>query len=399
MNEIIASQPYHEVSIGNTKVTLLGTAHVSKTSADVVTDLLNTDHYDAVAVELCPNRHNALVNPDSLAKMDLFQIIKEKKTSMVIANLALGSYQQRLAEEVGIEPGAEMKAALNVARDKHLPVILIDRDIGITFKRVYRNVPFWRRFSIFGGLMASLVSREKVSAEDIEKLKEGDMLETAFSHVTPSERDIFKPLINERDEYMSARLQHEIHDSDYKHVLAVVGAGHLRGMNQILQTPPEDEPENTIKALDSTPPPSSWVKYIPWAIVLLIFIGFGIGFSRNSDLGWELVADWVLINGGLAAIGALIANAHPITVIGAFIAAPITSLNPTIGAGMVTALIETYFRRPKVEDFASLRKDTAHLKGWWKNRVSRVLLVFFFCTLGSALGTYIAGFRIFDKLT
>ena len=222
MNDIIASQPYHEVNIGDTKVTLLGTAHVSKTSAEVVSELLNSEQYDAVAVELCPNRHNALVNPDSLAKMDLFQIIKEKKTSMIIANLALGSYQQRLAEEIGIEPGAEMKAALNVARDKHLPVMLIDRDIGITFKRVYRNVPFFRRFSIFGGLMASLVSREKVTEDEIERLKEGDMLETAFSQVTPSERDIFLPLISERDQYMSARLQQEIHDSQNVFVAAIV---------------------------------------------------------------------------------------------------------------------------------------------------------------------------------
>jgi len=396
MKDIIASQPYHEINIGETKVTLLGTAHVSKTSADVVRDLLNSNHFDAVAIELCPSRHNALVNPDSLAKMDLFQVIKEKKTAMVMANLALGSYQQRLAEEIGIEPGAEMKAAINVASEKHLPVILIDRDIGITFKRVYSNVPFWRRFTIFGGLLGSLISREKVSAEDIEKLKEGDMLETAFSHVTPSERDIFTPLINERDQYMAARLQCET--GDYKHILAVVGAGHLRGMNEILQTPPEGA-NDTVKRLDETPPPSKWPKMIPWIIIGLIMIGFAIGFSRNSDLGWELVLDWVLINGGLAAVGALLANAHPITVIGAFIAAPITSLNPTIGAGMVTALIETYFRKPKVEDFAALRKDTAHLKGWWGNRVSRVFLVFFFCTLGSALGTYIAGFRIFDKLT
>ncbi len=396
MKDIIASQPHHEINIGETRVTLLGTAHVSKTSADVVDELLNSGHFDAVAIELCPSRHNALINPDSLAKMDLFQVIKEKKTSMVIANLALGSYQQRLAEEIGIEPGAEMKAAVDVARQKHLPVILIDRDIGITFKRVYSNVPFWRRFSIFGGLLGSLMSREKVSAEDIEKLKEGDMLETAFSHVTPSERDIFIPLISERDQYMSARLQCETRD--YKHILAVVGAGHLRGMHEILQNPPSD-PQQTVKRLDETPPPSQWPKMIPWIIIGLVMIGFAIGFSRNTDLGWELVLDWVLINGGLAALGALLANAHPITVVGAFLAAPITSLNPTIGAGMVTALMETYFRKPKVEDFAALRKDTAHLKGWWKNRVSRVFLVFFFCTLGSALGTYIAGFRIFDKLT
>lgn len=398
MNDILRSQPFHETRIGDTKVTLLGTAHISKTSADVVSELLKSGDYDAVAVELCPTRHNALVNPDVLAKMDLFRIIKEKKTSMVMANLALGSYQQRLAEEVGIEPGAEMKAALNVAREAHLPVILIDREIGTTFKRIYGNVPFWRRFNLLAGLMGSLLSRDKVTAEDIEHLKEGDMLESAFSHATQSEREIFTPLIHERDQYMSARLQHEIKDSGYKHVLAVIGAGHLRGMKEIMKES-NDNPQATIAQLDEIPPPSKWPSIISWSIVGLIFLGFFIGFMRSPDLGWELVSDWIFIIGTLSALGSLIAFAHPITIISAFLAAPITTLNPAIGVGMVTGLSEAYFRKPTVEDFSNLRKDTAHIKGWWHNRVLRVFLVFLFSTIGAASGTYIAGFKIFDKLT
>ena len=126
--------------------------------------------------------------------------------------------------------------------------------------------------------------------------------------------------------------------------------------------------------------------------------GFGIGFSRSSELGWQLVLDWVLINGGLSALGAMIAMAHPLTTLTAFLAAPLTSLNPTVGAGMVTAAVEIYLRRPEVGDFSRLRKDTSSLKGWWRNRVSRTLLVFLFSTLGSAAGTYVAGFRIFERL-
>ncbi len=391
-------EPLHLVEVNNTRVTLLGTAHVSKASADKVKELLDTGHYDAVAVELCPSRHNALINPDALAKLNLIEVIRQGKASMVTANLALGAFQQRLAEEVGIEPGAEMRMAITIAREKNLPVLLIDREIGTTLKRVYRNVPFWRRLTLLSALMASLVTREKVSEEEIERLKEGDMLETAFSQFSSEENEIFQPLIDERDRYMVARLQQDIRDSNYQHVLAVVGAGHLRGMRDYLEKPGA-EPAQTIEALDSVPPASTWPRTIPWLVVVLVIIGFLVGFSRSPELGWQLVGDWVLINGGLAALGALVAAAHPATVIGAFCAAPLTSLNPTISAGIVAAAIELYFRKPEVGDFMTLRRDTARLKGWWKNRVSRVLLVFVLASLGSALGTYIAGFRIFERLT
>ena len=206
---------------------------------------------------------------------------------------------------------------------------------------------------------------------------------------------------------MVARLRQEIAKHPHENILAVVGAGHLGGMVKIFEkdSSPQDiaqegnSSDQVIERLDQVPPGSRWPKYIPWIIVGLVFLGFAIGFSRSPSLGWELVVDWVLINGGLAALGALIAAAHPITVIGAFLAAPLTSLNPTIGAGMVTAGIEVYLRRPKVGDFGRLRSDTTTLKGWWTNRVTRTLLVFLFSTIGSAVGTYLAGFRIYDRLS
>ncbi|MCF6280964.1 MAG: TraB/GumN family protein [Candidatus Polarisedimenticolaceae bacterium] len=391
------NEPLIEIKLKNGTITLLGTAHVSKASADKVEELIGTGHYDSVAVELCPSRHNSLVNPNALAKMDLFQVFREGRVTMVIANLALGAYQQRLADQFGIEPGAEQRIAIKLAEEAHLPLLLIDREISTTLKRVAGNLPWWQKWSLFAGLLASLVSREEVSEEDIERLKEGDILEATFAEFAEERKDLYDPLIDERDRYMAARLLQEIEHSDHGNLLVVIGAGHMKGITRYIDEM-QQPPAEVIEALDQIPPPSRWPKIIPWLITLLVLSGFAIGFMRSPELGWQLVQDWVLINGGLSALGALLAMAHPLTVITAFVAAPLTSLNPAIGAGMVTASVEIYLRKPQVGDFSKLRNDTTELKGWFRNRVSRTLLIFFFSTLGSAIGTYLAGFKIFGQL-
>lgn len=391
-----SDEPVLHAESGNCSVTLLGTAHVSRASANTVRELLSQERFDAVAVELCPSRHNALVNPDSLARMNLLEALRAGRAPMIMANLALGAFQQRLADQFGIEPGAEMRAAIETARQLDKPVILIDRDIGITLRRVYRNIPWWKRMQLVAGLFGSVLSREEIREEDIERLKEGDMLESAFSEFAAQASELYTPLIAERDIYMAARIHEACSESGHANILAVVGAGHLQGLHKHLE---EDPPvETTIAELDKVPPPGHWPKLIPWLIVVLVATGFLIGFQRSPSLGWELVTDWVLINGGLAALGAAIATAHPLTILGAFFAAPLTSLNPMIGAGMVTAALELFLRKPSVGDFSRLRKDTAEWRGWWRNGVARILLVFLFSTLGSAIGTYLAGFRIFDRL-
>lgn len=398
MSEVVQSQPVERVSIGDVSITLLGTAHVSRSSAEAVESLLSSSEFDAVAVELCPSRHRALMDPEALARMDLLRVIREGKASMATAQLALGAYQQRLAEQFGIEPGAEMRAAVESARSASLPVLLIDREIGVTLKRVMSNVPWWKRAGLFAALLASVVSREEVSEDEIERLKEGDMLETTFADFAEDRRELYEPLIAERDRYMAASLVREVSDGEHRSVLAVVGAGHLSGISEALKNPAAN-PDAVVAELDELPTPRRWPKLIPWVIVALVAFGFFLGFRESPELGWSLVGDWVLINGGLAAVGAMAAMAHPLTIATAFLAAPITSLNPAVGAGMVTAAMELFLRRPEVGDFMQLRRDTAHWRGWWRNRVSRTLLVFLFSTLGSAAGTYLAGFRIFGRLT
>jgi pheromone shutdown-related protein TraB len=396
-------EPTVKLTLGDSEVTLLGTAHVSRKSADTVAKMIDSGDYDAIAIELCENRYNTLNDPDSLAKMDLFKVVREGKAPMVMASLALGAFQQRLADQFGIDPGAEMRVAMQKADESKTPLHLIDREVGTTLKRVYRAVPWWQRMSIFSGLIASAITREEIEEKDIERLKEGDMLESTFQEFAQQNPNLYVPLIDERDEVMSSHIYQTLQSEKPKNLLAIVGAGHLKGIEKYLLQLQQEEPSDTkirarLAELNSAPPKSKLWNLIPWLIVAIILLGFAIGFSRSSDLGWELVRDWVLINGGLSSIGALLAAAHPLTILGAFVAAPLTSLNPTIGAGMVTGAIEAMLRRPQVEDFSKLKHDTTHWTGWWKNRVSKVLLVFFFCTLGSAIGTYVAGFRIFDKL-
>lgn len=396
--EAQSTEPRVDLTVNGSHVTLLGTAHVSQASVAEVERLLGEGAYDACAVELCPSRYQNLTDPEALARMDLIQVIRQGKVPMVTASLALSAYQQRLTEHLGIEPGAEMKAAIAGAKERDLPVLLIDREVGVTLRRIYRSVPWWERLYLMSGLFASLLASDKVSKDEIEALKSGDMLEETFAQFAETSKRLYRPLIAERDEYMAAKLRAAVADGGYDRVLAVVGAGHLKGLAEALSAPGGEPPGQTIDRLDRQPPPSRWPKVLPWAIVALILTGFAIGFSRSGELGFALVRDWVLINGTLAALGALIAGAHPLTVISAFIAAPLTSLNPMVGAGMVTALVETLLHRPSVADFGRLRQDVAHLGGWWSNRVTRIFLVFMLSSLGSVAGTYIAGFRIIEQL-
>ncbi len=396
--DLITDQPLNVTERDGVRYTLLGTAHVSRRSVEAVMEITAQRDFDAIAVELCDSRYDAISRPDSWQNTDLFKIIREGKAPLVAANLALGAYQRRLADQFGIEPGAEMKQALVEASQRGLPHMLVDRDIGITLKRVVSAVGFFDKMGIIGGLITSLVSREQISEEDVERLKEGDMLENTFAEFAQQSEPLYRALIDERDHYMAAELRRQSAEQAVSNVLVVIGAGHLKGLTQALTESPEPAAE-VIDRLKQLPKRGSWFKALPWLITAVILLGFGIGFARSPELGWSLVLFWFLINGTLAAIGAAAARAHPLTIASGFFAAPLTSLNPTIAAGMVTASVEASLRRPRVSDFESLRDDVTQASGWWKNRVSRVLLVFVFSNIGSILGTWIGGFRIFGALS
>ncbi len=395
---MLLDEPRIELALDGWDLTLLGTAHVSHASADKVAELISNGGYDVVAVELCRSRHQALTNPDALGRLDLLTVIRQGRAYMVVANLALAAYQQRLADELGIEPGAEQRVAIELARDRNLALLLIDREIGVTLRRLAGGLGLWRRINLFSGILGAMLSGERVSPDDVERLKDGDVLETAFTGLATDRRHLYVPLVEERDRYMAARLRQELGELPPGRALVVVGAGHLRGLAACLTGTAPTAPETVIAELERVPPPGLWARVLPWVLVVLILAGFALGFSRGPELGWEMLADWALITGGLAALGTLLARGHPFTVAAALFSAPLTTLHPALGVGMVTGAVELALRRPKVGDFVSLRRDLVHWRGWWRNRVARVLLVFVLSSLGAATGTYVAGFRIVERL-
>ncbi len=393
-----ADAPQRSVIIDHTEVVLLGTAHISQQSADDVREAIDAGGHEAVAVELCQPRYQRLTGDDDWHDIDLFRIVRSGRAGMVAAQLALSAYQKRLADQLGIEVGAEMRAAIDAAGSRELPLWLIDRNIGVTLRRLVRAVPWWQRWTLITGLVTSLVARPQLGEQEIESLKEKDILESTFTEFAQQSPALYEVLITERDRYMAARLRERIRHEHPGRVLAVVGAGHLAGIAEQLERTPAPDPEAECAALENMPPRSRLTRALPWLVVAIIISGFIIGFVRNPQLGWRLVGDWILINGGLCALGTAIARGHPLSILTAFVAAPLTSLNPTIGSGMVVAAVETMLRRPRPGDFETLREQLTRPRDWWSNRVTRILLVFVFSTAGSAIGTYVGGFRILEAL-
>lgn len=389
------------VQVGGTRIDILGTAHVSRASCEQVTRLLDSGCYDAVAVELCDRRCQAICDPGSSSRIDLWQAVREKRLGAIAGMVVLGAYQQRLADSLGVELGGEMKKAVTLAREKGLPLVLLDRDIGITLKRLYRSVSWWRRVALINSMIYGVFTRQKISASHVEQMKESDTLVGMLEELHAANPRLYEVMINERDRYMSAKLLTHGRPQVPARMLAVVGAGHLSGMVRELQSSLADEsrdPVGDIACLERVSPPSRWVKLLPWVIPGVILAGFAAGFGQDVKLGSELVVDWILINGGLAALGAFLAGGHPLTILTALLAAPFTSINPTIGAGVVAAAAELYARKPLVEDFENIRRDTVNWSGWRRNRVARTLLVFLYTTAGSAIGTYVGGFHIYGSL-
>jgi pheromone shutdown-related protein TraB len=384
------------IQLDKTTITLIGTAHVSKESVALVEEKIMSREFDCVAVELCPARYENLKNRSWWQNLDIYEVFKKKKASLLLINLALSAYQRRLADKVGVEAGQEMIRATELAVDNKIRLEVVDRDITTTLHRLVTKVSFWQKMKIFSGLIVGVFVGEEVDREQIENLKKGDMLHSVIEEFGESLPQIKKVLIDERDEFMVGKLSMLAASEDApKNILAIVGAGHLVGMVPGFTMPPD---QNRMDELMQKPPSSRMGYYIGWAICIFILGMFYVGYQQSPELGWNLVVTWVLINGGLSALGATLALAHPISILVAFFAAPLTSLNPTVGAGMVVGLVESYLRKPKVLDFERLRDDISSFKMWWKNGVVRVLLVFFFANVGSAAGTYIAGASIVKQI-
>lgn len=392
-----AGQPVIELTINGIEYTLLGTAHVSALSVEAVKKAIDSNAFDTIAVELDINRHKQLTEDSNLQKLDIFQIIKEDKIGLVAANLSLAAYQRRLADQLGIEPGAELKAASLEAKARNLRCELIDRDAGITLKRAWARLGFFKRSQLAAGLGSSLLSSEEIDEQEIEQLKEGDMLESSFGEFAKQTPELFETIIQERDQYMAAKLLLFCKQPEIKRVLAVVGAGHLKGLaTELLKNP--IELESTIQNLEHLKKSSN----IPWFSIILISVllfGFYWGYQQGGiSLAGTLLLQWILITGIGGLIGCIAAKGHWLSCIAAFIASPITPLHPALSSGMVSAYVEAKMHKPTYQDLLDLRQDTTEISGWWKNRFARILVNFILTNMGTALAVWIAGATLLIKL-
>lgn len=396
-NNEFAGQPVIELTVNGIEYTLLGTAHVSAVSVEAVKKAIDSNKFDTIAVELDINRHKQLTEDSKLQKLDIFQIIKEDKIGLVAANLSLAAYQRRLADQLGIEPGAELKAAAIEAKERNLRCELIDRDAGITLKRAWARLGFFKRSQLAAGLGASLLSSEEIDEQEIEQLKEGDMLESSFGEFAKQTPELYETIIHERDKYMAAKLLLLAKQSDVKRVLAVVGAGHLKGLAVEMQQN-NTEHESAIQNLEHLKKPSN----IPWFSIILISVllfGFYWGYQQGGvSLAGTLLLQWILITGLGGLIGCIAAKGHWLSCIAAFIVSPITPLHPALSSGMVSAYVEAKMHKPTYQDLLDLRNDTTEISGWWKNRFARVLVNFILTNMGTALAVWVAGATFFIKL-
>lgn len=414
------SKSIRRVRLGDRSIALVGTAHISAESIDEVGELIRGEKPARVCVELDGGRFKSMQEGQNWANLDVGKVLKEGKGFLLMANLALSGFQRRMGEGVGVKPGDEMLAATRAAEELGIPYDFCDREVQLTLKRAWARSGLWNKSKLIASLFESAFSNEKLSEEDIEKLKDRNELEEMMGELADFLPSVKEVLIDERDRYLASKIYEAAMSADLSRkpaspalasgltteaegastaaegsewpaVIAVVGAGHLSGIEAWLERLDKGEISPDVSGLETLPRPSPWGKIAGWAIpaaiVGLIALGF---FKSGADASLALLIRWVLFNGSLAAIGAAVCFAHPLTIMLSFVAAPIATLNPFVGVGLFAGLAEAFLRKPRVADFETLAEDVTNLKGFYRNRVTHILLVFFLSSIGGMIGNFIA---------
>jgi pheromone shutdown-related protein TraB len=378
---MVEKSDLHQLTYKEKEVTLVGTAHVSRESADLVEKVIQSEKPDTVCVELCRSRYEYLTDKKQWEDTDLIKVIRQKKSSLLLVNLVFAYLQRKIGEKLGIRPGEEIMRAIKAAGASGARIHFADRDIRITLLRTWRLMGLWTKLKLLAQVVTTVGQWDAIKEEDVEEMKKRDVLEMLLGEIGKSLPAVKQVLIDERDQYLA----HQIRGAPGKRIVAVVGAGHIPGIQRYWRDRVD------IDLLNQTPPRGKVVRFLKWGVpslaVALIITGFFIAGGSGATL---MIKWWVLANALLAGLGAALALGHPLTVLSAIVASPLTSLNPMIAAGWVSGLTEILVGRPKVRDFENLSKDLASLRGFWKNKITRVLLVVVFTNIGSALGTFVA---------
>jgi pheromone shutdown-related protein TraB len=374
----------HFIELDGKQLILVGTAHVSSKSVNDVKEVIESERPDTVCIELCEARYRNLTDNERWKNSNITQIIKDGKAMLLLVNLILSSYQKRLADQFNIKPGQEMMQGMTSAKEVGAELCLADRDLQTTMMRLWRSIGLWGKFKLFFQLLLSMFMDEEMSEEELEKMKSSDMLSAALEDLSVSFPDIKSILIDERDQYLAQNIK----QAPGNKVVAVLGAGHIPGVKQALLR------EHDLVKLSQIQPPSRISRAIGWAIPILILLLIASTFSADRGAGLDQMAAWIIWNGSLAALGALLAFAHPLAILTAFVVSPISSLNPLLAAGWFAGLTEAIVKKPLVQDFENMAQDINSIKGFWNNKVTHILLVVALSNVGSSLGAMFGGVEV-----
>jgi len=369
------------LNINDKEIILIGTAHVSKRSAEQVKEVIEAEQPDTVCVELDEQRYDSIMDENRWRNMDIFKVIKDGKATFLLMNLAISSFQKRMAKQFGIQAGQEMIQGIESAEEVGAELVLADRNIQTTFSRIWRGIGLKAKAMLLTSVFAGIFSNETITEEELEEMKSQDMLDSMLQEFTENFPSLKVPLIDERDQYLAQKIK----DAPGKKIVAVLGAAHVPGITK------EIHKEHDLQRLVQKPPKSRWPKIIGWSIPVIIIGLILFTLLNNPAAGVQQMISWTLWNGTLAALGTLAAFGHPLAILTAFLAAPITSLNPLLAAGWFAGIVQAYVSKPKVGDFEELSEDVYSVKGFWQNKVTRVLLVVMLANIGSSLGTFIGG--------
>jgi pheromone shutdown-related protein TraB len=386
-----SSDDVHELEVDGRHFILVGTAHISRESVDLVREVIDKERPDCVCVELDAQRYEALSQERRWEALDLREIIRNKQLTTLLMNLLLASYQRRLGLQLGVTPGSELLEATRAADEHGIPVALCDRDIRVTLRRAWHSIGFFRKLTLVATLLASVFDSPELSEEELTRIRQKDVLSELMNELGQAMPGLKRILIDERDAYLAQKMLACSGDK----VVSVVGAGHVAGMLEALR----QHKNVDLEAINTIPPVSPVWKWLGWSVPALILSSIAyIGITRGGAAAGENALYWFMANAIPSSIGSLIALGHPLTTVAAFFSAPFTSLTPVIGAGYVCAFVQTWMRPPRVHEFQSLGDDAGSFSGWWQNNLLRIFVVFALTTLGSVIGTWVGGYEIVSNL-
>ncbi|MFW6281943.1 MAG: TraB/GumN family protein [bacterium] len=370
------------------EIILIATAHVSKKSVELVKKVIDEEKPDSVCVELDQMRYQNIKNPKRWEKTDIVKVIKSKKAGFMLINLALSSYQKRLAKKLDTKVGQEMIQGIESAEEVDAKLVLADRNIQTTFRRIWRKLSFWEKIKLLFGIIFSFADDTEISDDDLQELLQKDMLESVMAEMHNEFPRIGEILLNERDQYLASKIK----NAPGSKIVAVLGGAHVPGVKE------EIYKEQDLERITKVPPKKPIAKAIAWVIPIIILFLIAYSFVINIQTGLQQLKVWVLWNGIFSALFTAVSFGHPFSIITAFIIAPISSLNPLLAAGWFVGLVEASIRKPTVEDVNNVPEDIFSLKGFFKNRFLRILLIVIMANLGSAIGTMLAGLDIIQNL-